>query len=566
MVDQSRVVADVVVDRLRAWDVPAVFGFRDEGVEALIGALRRGREPAFVPARHEESAAFMAAGHARHTGAVAVCLATHGPGALHLLTGLYDAKLEGRPMVAIVGQRPLNGLAGVQQEEVELVRLFGDACGQFVQTATNPEEVPALIDRAFRVALATRGPTCLVLPHAVQSAAIHEPVEHVDAVVPAVACVRPARVVPREEDLKAAAEVLGAGRRVAIMIGQGAQGAAEDIPAFADHVGAGVTASLLGKPVLDERLPFHTGVMGRLGTTASALLLAGCDTLLLIGTGDPWTEFYPPPGRARVVQIDIDGRRLAQRYPVDVPLLGDAAETVRALQPLVPRRTNRDWRAMVERWVDRWRLQAIDRAETPAEPLNPQLVMHELSRRLPRDVAVAVDVGSVTYWYARHLQLPPGVRAHVSGTLGSMGTAVPYGIAAKLAGPDKPVVALAGDRAIQMTGLSELITVAHRWPGWADPRFVVLVLSNRDLTDVNGGPGRSRGPAPSTDAELPDIPYAAWARLLGLHGVRVDRPDMVGPAWDEAFAADRPTLIEAIVDPWVPLLPPKVPFEELAAT
>jgi pyruvate dehydrogenase (quinone) len=564
MAEPSRIVADLVVERLRAWHVPRVFGFPGTGVEGIIRALHRtGGDPAFVQVRHQEAAGFMATGHAKYTGGVGVCLATQGPGSVHLLNGLYDAKLDSKPVVAIIGQHTGSPL-GRAHQEIDLVRLFSDVCTEFVRTATSPEQVPALLDRAFRTAVATRSPTCVVLPHDVQTAAVPDPLPRADGVIAAAPGLPPARVLPHDEDLNAAAQLLGSGRRVAILVGQGGYGAADEILALADRIGAGIATSLLGKPVLDERLPFHTGVLGELGTAASAQLMGGCDTLLLVGTNDPWTDFYPMPGQASTIQIDLDGRRIASRYPVDVPLIGDAAETLRALLPRVPHRQNRDWRDTIESSVDRWRTQAVGRTEMPAQPINPQLVLHELSPRLPLEGAVAVDVGSVTYWYARHVQLPPGVPAHLCSTLASMGCALPYGIAAKLAAPDQPVIALTGDGAMQMNGLAELITIAQRWPDWADPRFVVLVLNNRDQSGMSQPWRETRAMPPSPDGRGPsDVPYAGWARLLGLHGVRVDRPELVGPAWDEALAANRPTLIEAMVDPAIPLQPPEQPFADL---
>jgi pyruvate dehydrogenase (quinone) len=304
--------------------------------------------------------------------------------------------------------------------------------------------------------------------------------------------------------------------------------------------------------------------MGHLGTTASEQLLSNCDTLLLIGTNDPWTEFYPAPGQARAVQIDIDGRQLGVRYPIEVPLLGDAAETVRGLLAEVQPRPERAWREQVEAWVRRWHEISTARATAPAEPMNPQFVVHSLADRLPADAQVAVDVGSVVYWYARHLRLPRGVPAHLSSTLASMGCGLPYGIAAKLAAPGRPVITLTGDGAMQMTGLAELVTVAARWRDWADPRFVVCVLNNRDLAEVSWEQREMEGePRFATSQQLPEVPYAGYAELLGLRGLRVTSPDDLPAAWDTALAADRPVVIDAVVDPAIPLLPPGRPFEKV---
>ncbi|MEU5949974.1 thiamine pyrophosphate-binding protein [Micromonospora sp. NPDC047465] len=555
----ERTVADLVVERLRAWRVPRAFGYPGEAIAPVVEALdASGGDPAFVPARHEETASYMATGHAKFTGGIGVCLATQGPSAVQLLNGLYDAKLDSKPVVAIVGEDVSGPLGGAHQE-IGLSRLFGDVCNQFVRYGRTPAGVPALLDQAFRTAAATRSPVCVVLPRQLQEIAVPDLQPQAAGVLAATPGEPLARVLPHDVDLEAAAQLLANGRRTAILVGQGARGAAEDIVALADRLGAGVAASLLGKPVLDERLPFHAGVLGEVGTPAAAELMGGCDTLLLVGTNDPWTDYFPMPGQARTVQIDIDGRRIGTRYPVDVPLVGDAAETLRALLARVPERPNARWRETVEGSVDRWRAERADRAAAPAEPVNPQLVVQELATRVPRRGAVAVDVGSVIYWYARHLELPPGVNAQLCGTLGSMGCALPYAVAAKLAAPDQPVIALLGDGAMQLNGLAELVTVAHHWQEWRDPRLVVLVLNNRDQSGMGGGRPPSTDPA----RRRPDVPYAGWARLLGLHGVRVDRPELVGAAWDEALAADRPCVVEAVVDPAVRLAPPEPAFADL---
>jgi pyruvate dehydrogenase (quinone) len=551
------VVADLVVERLSAWGVRRVFGYSGDGIDGVMGALRRAGAPEFVQARHEETAAFMAVGHAKYTGEVGVCMSTQGPGAVHLLNGLYDAKLDGKPVVAIVGQQMSTVLGSAYQQEIDLARLFGDVCAQFVQTAHAPEQVPMLVDRAFRTAIATRSPTCVILPHDVQNAPAPDQSAHEHGVMMTRPGLRQARVVPRDDDVTAAAELLSAGERVAIMVGQGGYGAAAEIVELADRLGAGLVTSLLGKPVLDEGLPFHTGVMGHLGTTASAHLMRECDTLLLVGTNDPWTEFYPAPGQARAVQIDIDGRQLGVRYPVEVPLVGDATETLRALLAAVKPRENGAWRDQVRQWVRQWHGIAEARAAAPAEPVNPQHLIRALSGRLPQNARVSVDVGSVVYWYARHLRLPLGVPAHLSSTLASMGSAMPYGIAAKLSAPDRPVVALAGDGAMQMSGLAELVTVAARWRDWADPRFVVCVLSNGDLAEVSWEQREMEGdPRFDSSQRLPEVPFAGFAELLGLRGIRVTTAAEVEAAWDEALRADRPVVIDATVDPAVPLLPP----------
>jgi pyruvate dehydrogenase (quinone) len=561
-------VADLLIDRLRDWGVHRVFGYTGDGINPVMGALRRAAgDPELITARHEEMAAFMATGHAKYTGGLGVCVSTQGPGAVHMLNGLYDAKLDGQPVLALVGQQATTALGSQYQQEIDLQRLAGDACAQFVQTVVNPQQLPMVLDRAIRVALATRSPTCLVLPSDVQRQELPEelPQEH-GVMVSSPGLPRPV-VVPQAHDLERAADVLEAGERVALLVGQGAAHAVEEVHAICDRLAAGIATSLLGKPVLDETRAGVTGVMGHLGTTASQELLQGCDTLLIVGSNDPWTEFYPPPGQARAVQVDLDGRNLAVRYPVEVGLVGDAGTTLRALlERLDERPPGGAWRVQVERSTARWHALAAAKAEQPEGlPLSPQLVVRELSGRLPADAQVSVDVGSVTYWYARHLRLPPGVPAHLSSTLASMGSAMPYGIAAKLAAPERPLVALAGDGAMQMNGLAELITVADRWRGWADPRFVVLVLHNGELAEVTWEQRETEGdPRFATAQRIPPFPYAAYAELLGLHGIRVERPEQVGPAWDAALAAGRPTLIEAVVDPATVLLAPLQSAEQVA--
>jgi pyruvate dehydrogenase (quinone) len=370
-------------------------------------------------------------------------------------------------------------------------------------------------------------------------------------------------VVPRAEDLDAAVGILSKGERIALLVGQGASGARAEVEALAHKLQAGITTSLLGKPHVNETLPFATGTMGHLGTTASSHLLNNCDSLLIIGSNDPWTEFYPKPGTAKAVQIDIDGRKIANRYPVEVGLVGDAAETLGELiqrldqQPNQPESARTQWRSDVEAHVRAWRHLSEERANIAANPVNPELVIRELNGRLPDNAQVSVDVGSCVYWYARQLTLPPGVPAHLSGTLASMGCAIPYGLAAKLAHPDRPLVALAGDGGMQMLGIAELITVAHRWRDWADPRFVVCVLNNRDLAEVTWEQRENEAePRFNASQEIPDFPYAAYAELLGLAGIRVEDPAKLGDAWDYAFSMDRPTVLEVRTDPDIPLLPP----------
>jgi pyruvate dehydrogenase (quinone) len=559
-------VADAIVRRVREWGIHRVFGYSGDGIDPLLAALRRADgDPEYVGARHEEGASLMATGHAKYTGGVGCCVATHGPGAIHLLNGLYDAKLDGKPVVALVGQQHRSALGSTYQQEINTELLFRDVCGAYLATVTVPEQVHLVVDRAVRTALAQRAPTAVILPHDVQQLEMPASPPHGHALVTSSVGLSPGVVAPDPDALSRAAELLAAGSRVAILVGQGARGAADEVMAVAERLGAGVATSLLGKPVVDDTSPVVCGCIGHLGTDAAQRLMGECDTLLMVGTNDPWTEYLPVPGQARAVQIDIDGRHLGMRYPTEVNLVADAATALRALLPLLPGSgaeggaRGGGWRADVEKWNAEWATTLADRATAPADPLNPQLVFHELAPRLPDDALLAVDVGSVTYWYSRHLRLRGRIPAHLSSTLASMGSGLPYALAAKLAHPDRPVVALVGDGAMQMNGINELITVADRWKGWPDPRLVVLVLHNGDLNEVTWEQREMEGdPRYDTSQDVPAFDYAGYAHLLGLHGSRVEAPDQVADVWDQAFASDRPFLIEAIVDPATPLLPPNL--------
>ena len=568
----SQTVSDYLLRRLFAdWGVRRIYGYPGDGIGGIEAALERTEEgserPEFVQVRHEEMSAFMACAHAKFTGELGVCLATSGPGAIHLLNGLYDAKLDHQPVLAIVGQQARAGIGGSFQQEVDLHALFQDVAHEYVQTAMDPTQIRHLIDRGIRTALSERTVTCLIIPNDVQELeAVPEPPQEHGAVLSG-AGYRPGRTLPDEADLRRATDVLNAGERVAMLVGQGAADAAAEVTEVADVLGAGVAKALLGKAVLPDDVPWVTGAIGLLGTKPSHELMTGCDTLLMVGSSFPYVEFMPEEGQARGVQVDIDGRMIGLRYPMEVNLIGDSAETLRALLPMLERKADRSWREGIERSMHEWWRLIDDRARQSADPVNPQLVFGELSRRLPDGSIVAADSGSVTDWFARDLKLREGMMATTSGTLASMGCAVPYAIAAKFAHPRRPVFALAGDGAMQMNGLAELITIAKYWrERWRDPRLCVLVLNNRDLNQVTWEMRAMTG-APKFEGSqnIPDVPYAEWAESIGLRGIRVDTPEAVAPAWEEALAADRPVVLEAVVDPEVPPLPPHITLDQARA-
>jgi pyruvate dehydrogenase (quinone) len=563
----SPTVADHMLQRLTEWGVERVYGYPGDGINGFMGAFNRSQDELdFIQVRHEEMAAFMACAHAKFTGELGVCIATSGPGAIHLLNGLYDAKLDHQPVLAIVGQQARSSLGGNYQQEVDLQTLFKDVAHEYVHMATEASQARHLIDRAARIALAERTVTCVIVPNDLQEAdAVEQPPRAHGTVHSGVGYSSP-RVVPVEAELRHAAEILNSGERVAMLAGAGALHATDEVIAVAERLGAGVAKALLGKAAVPDELPFVTGSIGLLGTKPSWDMMEGCDTLLMVGSSFPYSEFLPEEGQARGVQVDIDGRMLGMRFPMEANLVGDSAETLRALLPLLEEKSDRGWREQIEENVGKWWEVLQARAENPAEPLNPQLVFWELSRRLPDGCILSSDSGSAANWYARDLKLRRGMTASLSGTLASMGAGVPYAIAAKFAHPDRPAIALVGDGAMQMNGLNELITIAKYRKRWKDPRLVILVLNNRDLNQVTWEQ-RAMSGDPKFDAsqDLPDFPYARYAEMLGLHGIRVDSPEQVGDAWDQALAADRPVVLEAVTDPEVPPLPPHITLQQARA-
>ncbi|MBR7895609.1 thiamine pyrophosphate-requiring protein [Burkholderia multivorans] len=559
-------VADFIVERLYDWGVRRVYGYPGDGINGFFGALNRAEgKIEFVQARHEEMAAFMASAHAKFTGELGVCVATSGPGAAHLVTGLYDARLDHMPVLAIVGQQARAALGGHYQQEVDLPALFKDVAGAFVQLATVPGQVRHLVDRAVRTALGARAVTALVLPNDLQELDYAAPKRAHGTVHSGIGYTRP-KVVPYADDLQRAADVLNAGSKVAMLVGAGALDATDEVIAVADRLGAGAAKALLGKAALPDDLPWVTGSIGLLGTKPSYSLMSECDTLLMVGSGFPYSEFLPKEGQARGVQIDLKADMLSLRFPMEVNLVGDSAETLRALLPLLNARHDTAWRDRIAQWNDEWRDTLAARAAANASPgrgVNPQRAFTELSPRLPDDVILTSDSGSCANWYARDLMMRRGMMGSLSGGLASMGAAVPYAIAAKFAHPLRPVIALVGDGAMQMNNMAELITVSKYWRTWADPRWICMVLNNEDLNQVTWEQRVMEGD-PKFDAsqQIPNVPYSRFATLLGLKGIYVDDPAQLGAAWDEALASDRPVLLEVKSDPEVPPLPPHVTLQQ----
>jgi pyruvate dehydrogenase (quinone) len=560
-------VADFLLDRLRQWGVEKLFAFPGDGINGIVGALGRAdNKPEFIQARHEEMAAFEAVGYAKFTGRPGVCMATSGPGAVHLLNGLYDAKLDHVPVVAIVGQTARTAMGASYQQEIDLMSLFKDVASDYLQMVTVPEQLPVVLDRAIRIATAERTVTALIIPSDVQELPYSAPTHEFKMSPGSVGTKWPTPAVD-DAVIRQAADILNAGSKVAILAGAGASGARAELEQVAELLGAGVAKALLGKDVLSDELPYVTGSIGLLGTKPSYDLMMGCDTLLTVGSSFPYTQFMPKYEQAKAVQIDIDPKMIGIRYPYDINVVGDAKTTLQALIPLLQRKEDRSWSDEVVSGVSSWWETMDKRAAVEAEPINPMRLFSELSPKLPDDVIVTADSGSSANWYARHLKFRGRMRGSLSGNLATMGPGVPYAIGAKFGNPERPVIAFAGDGAMQMNGMAELITIKRYWQDWADPRLIVAVLHNNDLNQVTWELRAMGGDPKFTESQsLPDVDYAAFAATLGLQAITVTDPGDLAGAWDRALAADRPTVLDVHVDPDVPPIPPHATFAQAKAT
>ena len=558
----SQNVAEFVWKRLNKWGLSRVYGYPGDGVGGLDVALEKAKGfMDYVQVRHEEMAAFMASAHAKFTGQVGLCYATSGPGAIHLLTGLYDAKMDHMPVVAIVGQQARSALGASYQQEVDLQNLFADVT-EYVATAVVPEQVRTCIDRAVRIAQAKRAVTCVIIPNDLQEleyedAPMVHGATHTGVGYPGAA------TLPNIEDIRKVAEILNKGTKVAILVGAGAFHATDEVIAVANRLNAGVAKALLGKAAVPDDLPFVTGSLGLLGTKPSWNLMKQCDTFLMVGSAFPYSEFLPKPGDARGVQIDIDGANLSLRYPMEYSLIGDSKQTLAALLPLLEQNENRSWREGIEKDVSEWWDTLRARAMESADPVNPQRIFHELSPRLPDDVIMTGDSGSVANWYARDIRIRRGMMGSLSGGLASLGAATPYALAAKMAYPHRPVIGFIGDGAMQMNGLNVMITVSKYWRRWSNPTFILMVLNNEDLNQVTWEErvqlGDGKTPLTQT---IPNFPYHKYAELLGFKGIYCDDPERIGAAWDEALASDCPVIMNMKADPNVPPLPPHVTLKD----
>jgi len=552
--------ADFILERLNQWGIHRIFGYPGDGINAFLGAFDRAQgDPELIQPRHEEMGAFMATAHAKFTGEIGCCIATSGGGAIHLLNGLYDAKLDHQPVVAIVGQQKRLSLGAAFQQEIDANTLFKDVGADFIQTCMHPAQARHLVDRACKVALTNRTVAVIIVPEDVaESPAVESPPREHGAVYSSVGWSQP-RVLPNEAELQRAADILNEGKKVAMLVGQGAAKAADELVEVAELLGAGVAKASLGRAVLPDDLPWVTGPIGLLGSTSSHHMMMNCDTLLMIGTSFPYTEWLPKEGQAKGVEIDIDGKYVGIRYPMDAHVIGDSKETLRELIPKLKRKKDRSWRKEIEAEVKEWWAVLDDRAHDKADPMNPELVAHELSKRLPDNAIITTDAGTAANWWARHLKLRQGMEASLAGNLATMGPGTPYAISAKLAFPDRPVIAMVGDGVFQMNGLAEMITVKRYLDRLSGSPLIFCVFNNQDLNQVTWEQrAMAADPKFEGSQHIPDAPYAEWAKLLGLTGIRCDNPKQIGKAWDEALASRRPVVLEVVVDDEVPPIPPHI--------
>ncbi len=562
----SDTVGDFLVQRLEQWGVTHVYGYPGDGINGLLGALERSSGSlTFIQTRHEEMAAFMACAHAKYTGSVGVCMATSGPGAIHLLNGLYDAKLDHTPVVAIVGQTVSTAIGGDQQQEVDLLSLYKDVAAAYVQQVNTPAQMRHVIDRALRIAQAEHTVTAVIVPADVQDMkAVPLQPPSIKAIQTGIGFAH-ARMVPESADLDRAADVLNAGAKVAMLVGAGALDATDEVIAVADVLGAGIAKALLGKAAVPDDVPCCTGSIGLLGTRASWNMMQGADTLLMVGSGFPYANFLPKPDKAKGVQIDHSPRMLSIRFPMEVMLCGDAKATLKELLPRLRRKEDRSWQEAIVKDVAEWWQLMDDRAQPEQRDgrVRPQQLFGVLSQQLPDNAILSADSGSAANWYARHVKLRRGMKASLSGNLATMLPGVPYAIAAKFAYPERVAIALVGDGAMQMGGMAEMLTAAKYYRTWRDPRLIVLVLNNEDLNQVTWEQRVMEGdPKFAASQTIPYVPFDQWAQMIGLEGIKVDRTDQVEAAWRKALSADRPVIINAITDPEEPPLPPHITVEQ----
>jgi len=553
----AQTASDILVEVLQDWGVDTVFGLPGDGINGIMEALRKRRETIrFVQVRHEEAAAFMACGYAKFTGRLGVCLATSGPGGLHLLNGLYDAKLDGQPVLAITGMAYHDLIGTHTQQDVELDKVFADVAAYNVRIM-GPTHVENVAHLACRTALFRRTVSHITFPVDLQDREIKG--ERSKRNIPGHTSdvISYSARMPHEGDLAQAADILNQGKKIVILAGRGALSAGAELEQVADTLGAPIVKALLGKAAVPDDSPFTTGTIGLLGTRPSQEAMEACDTLLMVGTSFPYIEFLPQPGQARGIQIELDATRIGLRYPVEVGLTGDSRRTLQALLPMLQRHDDRSFLEKAQRGMGEWWKLIEERGTRPDVPMKPQVIAWELGKRLRDDAIVCSDSGTIATWWARQIRVKRGQMYSLSGTLASMANGLPYAIAAQVAYPGRQVVAFVGDGGFSMLMAEFANCVMYKLP------VKVVIVNNHSLGMIKWEQMVFLG-NPEYGCELQPIDFAAFARACGATGFTVDDPARCGAVLDEALALDGPVVIDAIVDPFTPPMPPKVTVEQAA--
>jgi pyruvate dehydrogenase (quinone) len=554
----TKTTSDVLVDTLVDWGVDTVFGIPGDGINGIIEALRKAQDRIrFIQVRHEEAAAFAACGYAKFTGRLGCCVATSGPGGIHLLNGLYDAKLDGVPVLAITGLQFHDLLHTDTQQDVELDKLFTDVAKYNVRVM-GPAHMESVAELACRTALAYHGVAHITVPIDFQSMPVERaPRSERNLPHHASEVWADSAHLPSDEALRRAADLLNAGRKPVILAGRGALGTAKELEEIAELLGAPIAKPILGKAAVPDESPYCTGGVGLLGTRPSQDALEGCDTLLIVGSSFPYIEFYPRPGQARAVQIDLDPVRIGLRYPVEIGLVGDSLRTLRRLLPMLDRNPNRAFLQQAQRGKAEWMALMEERGTRRDMPMKPQVVAHELGKRLAADAIIATDSGTITTWAARHFQIKPQQMFSLSGNLATMACGLPYAIGAQVAYPDRQVVAFVGDGGFTML-MGEIATaVKYRLP------IKIVVIKNNLLGQIKWEQMVFLG-NPEYVCDLQPIDFAAFARACGAQGFTVERPEECGAILDQALATPGPVVVEAVVDPHEPPTPPKIKATQAA--
>jgi pyruvate dehydrogenase (quinone) len=545
---------DILIDTIRDWGVEVIFGLPGDGINGIMEALRTRQDSIrFVQVRHEESAAFMACAYAKYTGRLGVCLATSGPGGIHLLNGLYDAKMDGQPVLAITGHHFHDLIDTFAQQDIDLDRVFSDVA-VYSTRVMGPAHVANVTDLACRKALAMRAPAHINFPVDFQSQTSEtrsqRNVPKHTSEVPAYHA-----NLPCKDDLQAAATVLNEGKKIAILAGRGALGATDQLEQLAEKLGAPIIKPLLGKASVPDDSPYTTGGIGLLGTKPSHEAIQACDTLLMIGTSFPYMEFLPKPGKVRGIQIDIDPVRIGLRFPVEIGLVGDTRRTLQELLPLLKRKDDRSFLERAQKGVKEWNELMLTRATRDDKPIKPQRVAHELGQRLPSNAIVSCDSGTIATWWARHIPVKRGQLHSCSGTLATMACGLPYTIAAQIAYPDRPCIAFVGDGGFSMLMAEFVTAVKYRLP------IKVVIIKNNSLGQIKWEQMVFLG-NPEFGCDLEPIDFAAFARACGGTGLSIKEPGECGAVLDQALATPGPVIVEAYVDPFEPPMPPEATIEQ----